>query len=68
MGEPWYQKIIDEIEALKIRYPRRMNEWDRNFWTTVKPRMEAGLFLSEKQNKCLLSLYGKMTEPVRLKR
>lgn len=56
-GEEWYKFALREIE----RSSRRMTEQQKNFIQSVKPRIELGMSLSEKQEKFLLSVHEKMT-------
>lgn len=66
-AEPWYQHCIDTIDARAKLYPRRLKIPDIKFLNDMRPRIKVGLGLSPGQEKYLLGLHEKMTEPVRIK-
>lgn len=50
--------IADRIE--KQRYD--LTEWEQGFFSSVNPRIKAGIPLSEKQHECLSKIWDKLVE------
>lgn len=63
---PWYPFCLKEIDDAVAR-GRRLNNWERDFLTTARERIERSLGLTDKQEKSLLDLRNKMTEMRRIK-
>ena len=66
MAEPWLPYALKEID-LGIRKGKRPTPWELKFLKTLRPRIESGIGLTEKQMPCFLMLHQRMTEPVRIK-
>ena len=57
-GDKELQFIADRIE--KQMY--ELSEWEQGFFTSVAPRIKAGIPLSSKQAKCLSKIWDKLGE------
>lgn len=65
--EDWYRHAYLEIHKLAKKFPRRLKLKDIAFLKTAKERIERRVGLSETQEKWLLDIHQRMTEPTRIK-
>jgi hypothetical protein len=56
--EKWYDFALKEIE----RSSRRLTEFEKLFLLSIKKQLARGIGLSEKQEKVLIGIHGKMTD------
>lgn len=64
MGDKWQDFAIAEIDKSGKRLP----EWDRLFLDSIRTRIKSGLLITLLQEKKLMSIYQRATDPKRLPR
>lgn len=66
-AEPWYEHCLKEIDERAKVYPRRYKNEYRIFIDGIRKKISVGLFLTPGQEKYLLGIHERMTEPTRIK-
>ena len=64
LGADWYRFALKEI----IQSTKKMTDWEAKFFSSIKPRIEMGISLTERQEESLLKLHQRMTEIKRVGR
>ena len=65
MTEPWHRFCLREIDSASKYGRKRMSAWESELIGSVRPRIERGISLSQKQEDVLVKIHQRMTDIVR---
>lgn len=67
-NHPWYQHCLKEIDAAVSEGRKRLSDWEKSFLSTVRPRIEIEVGLTDKQEESLRRLHCRITDPAMIRR